>query len=189
MKNLHVKDYDISIREEPPYSFRSADNKYYDKVHCLVEQDYEYAPKTVCVRVEKDCFVKEAALIVSYHALIENCTLPAGDCVFLMLDNILCLLCPDTLELVKKAVINPVGAMFAAYAYETDFILYGEVEIYRIAQDLMVLWTFSGRDIFVRYMGEEPAFEMRSDRICLYDFEDNYYEIDYDGKVINDGAT
>lgn len=47
-------------------------------------------------------------------------------------------------------------------------------------------WSFSGRDIFVRYMGEEPAFEMKSDRICLYDFEDNYYEIDYDGNVIKD---
>ena len=38
----------------------------------------------------------------------------------------------------------------------------------------------------MRYMGEEPAFEMKSDRICLYDFEDNYYEIDYDGNVIKD---
>lgn len=55
-------------------------------------KDYEYALKTVCVRVEKDCFAKEASLIVS------------------------------------------------------------------------------GRDIFMRYMGKEPAFEMRSDRICLYDF-------------------
>ncbi|MDE7205768.1 MAG: hypothetical protein K2N90_01155 [Lachnospiraceae bacterium] len=38
----------------------------------------------------------------------------------------------------------------------------------------------------MRYMGEEPAFEMKRDRICLYDFEDNDYEIDYDGNVIKD---
>lgn len=35
-------------------------------------------------------------------------------------------------------------------------------------------------------MGKSLAFEMKSDRICLYDFEDNYYEIDYDGNVIKD---
>ena len=47
-----------------------------------------------------------------------------------------------------------------------------------------VVWDFGARDIFVRYHGKEPAFEMLPDRIRLYDFSDNYYEIDYDGKVI-----
>ncbi|MDE5737188.1 MAG: hypothetical protein K2H93_02355, partial [Oscillospiraceae bacterium] len=65
-------------------------------------------------------------------------------------------------------------------------ILYGEYIIYRIAKDLSIKWEFSGRDIFVRYEGNAPAFIMKKDRICLYDFEDNYYEIDYNGKLILD---
>ena len=60
------------------------------------------------------------------------------------------------------------------------------MEIYRISSDLEVVWQFSARDIFVRYQGEEPAFEMKQDRICLIDFLDNYYEIDYDGNVLLD---
>ncbi len=32
----------------------------------------------------------------------------------------------------------------------------------------------------------EPAFEMKDERIRLYDFSDNYYEIDCNGKVIRD---
>lgn len=70
------------------------------------------------------------------------------------------------------------------YPYGEDYILYGELEIYRISSDLKVKWEFSGRDIFVRYEGNEPALEMREDKMCLYDFSNNYYEISYDGKLI-----
>ncbi len=35
----------------------------------------------------------------------------------------------------------------------------------------------------VSLSNKEP-FELRTDYICLYDFEDNYYEINYDGKII-----
>lgn len=63
-------------------------------------------------------------------------------------------------------------------------ILYDETDIYRIAEELLILWRFSGRNIFVRCAGDEPAFEMKVDRICLYDFKDNYYEIDYNGNLV-----
>ena len=68
-----------------------------------------------------------------------------------------------------------------------DFILYGEVEIYRVTPDLSIKWSFSGKDIFVRYHNNEPepAFKMKKDRICLYDFGDNYYEINYDGILLD----
>lgn len=59
------------------------------------------------------------------------------------------------------------------------------MEIYRITKELSVQWQLCGKDIFETYAGGEPAFEMKSDRICLYDFEDNYYEISYDGEVIH----
>ena len=38
-------------------------------------------------------------------------------------------------------------------------------------------------DIFVSITDKTP-FEIKSDRICLYDFEDNYYEIDFNGKEL-----
>ena len=67
-----------------------------------------------------------------------------------------------------------------------DFILYCEMDIIRMNRNLDVLWDYSARDIFVRFHGDEPAFEMDIDRIKLYDFSDYYYEIDYDGKIIRD---
>ena len=46
------------------------------------------------------------------------------------------------------------------------------------------LWSFSGADIFASVTGKNPV-ELRERSIVLYDFEDNRYEIDYDGNVIS----
>ena len=87
--------------------------------------------------------------------------------LFLMLDSVICILNLETLEISKQEELNTMGTMFEAHSYEADYILYGEMEIYRISSELKVVWQFSARDIFVRYQGEEPAFEMKQDRICL----------------------
>ena len=106
--------------------------------------------------------------------------------LFLFLNDTVCEFDAQTGEVKNKKSINMMGTLFSVYRYQQDFILYCEMYIIRMTQDLEVVWDFGARDIFVRYHGEEPAFEMMSDRIRLYDFSDNYYEIDYDGNVIRD---
>ena len=93
---------------------------------------------------------------------------------------------PRTLDFEIKAEIEMLGTLIAVYPYKNDYILYGELEIYRVSESMEILWDFSGRDIFVKCYGDQPTFQMKEDRICLYDFEDNYYEISYDGKIIAD---
>ena len=58
------------------------------------------------------------------------------------------------------------------------------MDIFRVTRELSTQWQFSGRDIFVSCRDAAPAFEMKSDRICLRDFEGDYYEIGYDGILI-----
>ena len=109
-----------------------------------------------------------------------------GEKVFLMLNDRLCVFNPATGRIDMKKRIDPIGTMFEAHAYGSDFILYGELFIFRISSNLDVKWVFAARDIFVRQSLDEPAFLMKEDRICLYDFYDNYYEIDYDGNLLID---
>ena len=107
------------------------------------------------------------------------------DGLLFMLNDTLCIFDPIHLEINRRVKISLLGTMFEIHPYGEDYILYGELEIYRISSELSIKWQFSGRDIFVRYQSDEPAFEMKEDKICLYDFEDNYYEINYYGKLIN----
>lgn len=176
MQKLSVKDYHILIRQEPNYSFNSSDNKYYDKILSIVADGESYA-KTISLTIEREGLKQEIALIVPYHTNTDHCGLPAGDRVFLMLDDRLCLFDPETLNMDKLVKIDPIAPLSVPCSYGQDFILYGELDVFRIGRDLSVRWRFSGKDIFV-------SFEMKDDRICLYDLEGGYYEISYDGKLI-----
>ncbi len=101
-----------------------------------------------------------------------------------MLNDLLCLFNLESLDIDKQQKLDTIGTMFASYPYKQDFILYGELDIFRVTSNLSIQWQFSGKDIFVSYNDDAPAFEMKSDRIYLRDFEGDHYEIDYDGKLI-----
>ena len=175
------KDYEISIWGAPPYTIGSADNKAYDKVIII---DDRYYHTQLELRVEYMGTVKTVLIVASAHTPEESFAALHKDGLFLMLNDTLCVFNPETLAIDKQITIDPMGTMFEIHPYKNDYILYGEFEIYRISGDLKVLWCFGARDIFVRYQGDEPAFLMKEDRICLYDWLDNYYEIDYDGVLI-----
>lgn len=75
------------------------------------------------------------------------------------------------------------GSVFSLNKFGDNYILHGEIEIARYNCDFNKIWSFSGRDIFASISGKN-AFEMTENSIRLYDFRDNYYEIDYNGKKI-----
>ncbi len=181
IKKYNYNEYNICIKEAPPYSFDSTDNKYYDTVIVIEEKDFN---KSIEVEVEQYGETKTVLMVVPYYTPVESFVAPHRDGLFMMLNDVLCIFSPETVSVTKQTRINPMGTMFEVYPLENDYILYGEMEIYRISEELIVKWVFSGRDIFVRYQGNEPAFLLKQDRICLYDFEDNYYEITFEGKLI-----
>ena len=130
--------------------------------------------------------IKKILLVASYYTPIDSFVALHEDGLFFMLNDVLCIFNPITLEITQKSAISPLGTMFEVHPFGKDYILYGEIEIYRISEDLKEKWSFSARDIFVRCGSNDSAFEMKDDRICLYDFLDNYYGIDYDGNIITD---
>ena len=182
MAKYQYKDYEISIYEAS-YNPNSADNKPYDIIIKIEKSNYI---KYIEMKIEIYDMTKYVLLIASPHTLIQYHTFTAlhDNGIFMMLNEVLCVFNPETLDIDKQTTIDPWGTMFDVYSYEKDYILYGETDIYRISSNLAIMWKFSARDIFVRYKSAEPAFEIKKDRICLYDFLDNYYEIDYSGKII-----
>ncbi len=181
IKKYNYKEYNICIKEAPPYSFNYTDNKDYDNVIMIEEKDF---CKPIELEIERYGEIKYVLMVVPYFTPLESFVAPHRDGLFMMLNDVLCIFSPETATVTKQTRINPLGSMFEVYQLDNDYILYGELEIYRITEDLTVKWIFSGRDIFVRYKGIEPAFLLKQDRICLYDFDDNYYEISFEGKLI-----
>lgn len=85
MNKISLNNYHILIQREPNYAFDSSDNKYYDQVFNLVEQ--EYYTQTISLNIEKDDWQKTIALIVPCHTDVNNCVLPAGNGLFFMLND------------------------------------------------------------------------------------------------------
>ena len=184
MRTTQYKDYTITVQSEPRYTPGSADNLPYDKV-IVLEKDIE-AAKCLSLQIEKDGEVTSVIFIAPYCASVYDIIIPREDGLILTLGSEICLFDIEKLEVIKSVDLHKSGWVGECVPYQDDFIVHGELYIFRISKDLEIVWEFGARDIWVRYQGEEPAFEIKEDRICLYDFMDNYYELDFDGKLIKE---
>lgn len=73
--------------------------------------------------------------------------------------------------------------LFEFYPIEDDYLIRGELNIIRISKHGEVRWVFSGKDIWVNLEGK-PEITIRNSSITLIDFNNETYEIDYNGTLI-----
>lgn len=177
----------ITVYIDETYTAGSADNnKHYDIVYnpdkCRRCDFY----KTTGIHI--DLFGNELniALVGDYYSSDEDCAVLNNEILTVLQND-----CLTQINVKDGTVINRIylqgciGTNFALYRSPNGYIIYGEIDIIGLDRNFKELWTFSGQDIWVSVSGKNP-FEICSDRIRLYDFLDNYYEIDFDGKVITE---
>lgn len=86
-------------------------------------------------------------------------------------------------KMINVVTLDVLGSIIDMFEVNDNYLIYGEVYIVMLDASLHELWTFMGRDIFISMTGKK-SFELKNDSICLYDFVDNYYELDYEGNQI-----
>ena len=171
----------ISVNEH--FSFNDPKNKKYDIV--LNPEKYNAEDNIKVLELDVNLF-KERRKI----ALVSFIGEPTGD-IAVLEGTILTIIQDETflqIDILESKIINEkptdiFGSVFSLNKFGDDYIVHGEIEIARYNSNLNKLWSFSGRDIFASITGKK-AFEMSDNSIKLYDFQDNYYEIDYEGKEI-----
>lgn len=126
MKKYIFNEYNICIREAPPYSFNSTDNKCYDSIIVIEEKKYN---KSIEIEVEQYGEIRTVLMVVPYYTPIDSFVAPHRDGLFMMLNDVLCVFSPDNASVTKQIRINPMGTMFEVHRLENDYILYGEMEI------------------------------------------------------------
>lgn len=177
-------EYKVRIEEIGSGLSAPVDIDKYDK-YLNIEEDHEFN-RCFLITVQHFGELQTVFLSAPYYTPSDAFVAPNKDGLLFAMNEIIGVFDPRTLDFEIKAEIEMLGTLIAVYPYKNDYILYGELEIYRVSESMEILWDFSGRDIFVKCYGDQPTFQMKEDRICLYDFEDNYYEISYDGKIIAD---
>ena len=95
-------------------------------------------------------------------------------------DSIFCLSLPS-LDLLWRTKADW-AACFGIYAFQSDYIIHGELEISRLDEDGLVLWQRSGADIFTTLEG--GVFELTEHYIVVEDWQNRLYKFDYSGNDV-----
>ena len=168
----------ISIDES--YAINSS-NKPYDIIYNPGNKSKFY--KTFSVEISIEDKKKKIALISDYYIYEEDCAVLDGNILTILQNDMVPQINVISGELVFYTNVEDFGCNLHIYQIKTGYIIYGEIEIKMLDFNFNTKWKFSGRDIFVSISGKK-AFELCEDRIKLYDFNDDYYEIDLNGGII-----
>lgn len=173
----------IDISTDETYSIGSAGNRHYDAV--LNPAGYRRSNLSKTFSIHIDLYSKEfqIALIGSFYSLDSDCAVLEDDILTILQDDTITQIKITDASLVRHIALDCFGCNFAIYKVEKGYLIHGEIEITMLDFDFTKQWSFSGSDIFSSISGKK-SFTIRGNSICLYDFDDNYYEIDFDGKKI-----
>ena len=176
--------YFVEIALDETYTIDSSDNKKYDYVLNPSNKRRGDMYRVLHLSV-KGVQNADIALIGDYYTYPEECAI-LEDNIFTVLQNDRIMQIDlNTVQVIADYELDVFGITFSIYRMSDGYLIYGEIEIIKLDNEFNVAWKFSGRDIFVSATGKK-AFELTDHSIKLYDFEDDFYEIDFDGKLINE---
>ena len=175
--------FQIWINEDEEFDVNSSIHKKYNYIYN--PNDYTDADyiKTFSIIIKYRDNKTRIALVGDLHSSVEGCAITTGNQLLVLQNDTLSVIDMETGQLLRFVKIETFGCNFSIHSIETGYIIYGEIEILKLSFDLNVEWRFSARDIFVS-IHNKNAFELCENHINLYDFLDNYYEIDFDGNLI-----
>ena len=80
---------------------------------------------------------------------------------------------------------DEMGEFFEIYKHGKDYVMWGEIEIIYLTEELKIKWSFSSRDIFVR-RDNKKAIALTEKDIIVTDWLGWCYHIGYDGELISE---
>lgn len=175
--------YKIDIQIDSNFRYNSSDNSCYDFVYDPQNMLLSDFYRAFSITVERENKNLKIALVGDYYICDDNCAVLDGTVLTVLLNDFVCKIDLEAACIIDVVIIDDFGCNIGLYMVHSGFIIHGEIVVRMLDFDLKQLWEFCGKDIFVSVTDKKP-FELSDDRIKLYDFEDNYYELDYNGHLL-----
>ena len=70
------------------------------------------------------------------------------------------------------------------FRVQDGYIVFGEIDVTMLDSNFNFMWTFAGNDVFCPMDNELKPIEICNDRIKLFDFKGDYYELNYRGVLL-----
>ncbi len=154
-----------------------------DYIVCFRENaKYEFS-KTRIISVDSGDTINKIALVGDFFLYDENCAVLENSVLTVLQNDMLLQIDLNTCQVIKQKPIEAFGVNFELHLTPVGYLVYGESAIATYNKDLNQIWSFSGKDIFAA-TSDKTAFAIEKETIKLYDFEGNFYELDFTGKLI-----
>ena len=176
----------VTIEAEQTDNLQSEDKRHYDVIldpGLYSQKEFRYGVFSIHIDLSDREYT--IALIGDDFSQDYNCAFLDGYVLTVMQNHAISQIDVRDAALLLYKEYECLFPAFSIFRVQKGYIVYGELEIVRLDDSFNKLWDFSGRDIFISASGKEP-FQICDDRIKLFDFEDNYYEVDFDGNLISD---
>lgn len=172
----------VNITIDTTYTVESTDNKPYDLVINPRHLRHYDMYKTFSIQIALSRGTINIALICDFYSYVEDCAVLEDKILTILQNGAIVQLNVNDGTMINFKEFDCFGCNYGIYRVQNGYIIYGEIEIIMLDLNLNKKWSFSGKDIFVS-MSEKKAFELCEDSIKLHDFEGNFYEIDFSGKL------
>lgn len=184
MMELQNEICSVKILVDSTYRLESNHNKNYDFVYNLDNYNEYDLYKTLVISIDLFRGKKKIAMIGSYYSKDDDCCILEGEILTILQNDAITQLNVRDGSIIFHKEFETLGCNFGIYKITNGYIVYGEIDIIMLDLNFKIKWRFSGRDIFVSISGKK-AFELGDSTIKLFDFNDDYYEIDFDGKLVS----
>jgi len=181
---VDYKSFEVEVIDDENHSLNSTKNLHqYKTVYCEESEFHSVSKHGIII---KEHGIEISSLIIHEFGgattISDDSFIIEDDKIWIRICNkIYCFSIPN-LELIWHKEFD-FATNFSFHKLENDFIIYGEVEIFRITKEGEIIWRFEGRDIWVSVDGKNP-FNIETDKIRLCDFQSNEYILDFDGKEL-----
>lgn len=174
--------YQVTINQDETYTINPSNHMKYD-FHWNPKDytdDDMYTTFAIDVKGKNSAKI---ALTGNYYSYPENCAILEERRLIVLQNYDIYVIDLEEMRITGKYYVEDMACNFGIYRIADGYIIHGEIEIKKLNLQFERIWSFGGRDIFVNPNGKKE-FEIAENTIRLYDFENNYYEIDFDGKEL-----
>jgi hypothetical protein len=184
MMKVDYKNFEIEVIDDQNYDLNSSHNSYQYQKFYFDENEFHSSSKHAIIIREHGIEVSSAIICEGGGAtgINDKSFITEDNKIWIIVSNkIYCLKIPS-LEIIWHKQFDEF-TNFRIYRLNQDFLIHGELEIFRITKEGEIIWSFGGRDIWVNPEGK-AEFTIENDFIRLFDFESNEYIIDFNGKEL-----
>lgn len=180
----------INISVDETYTVDSADNKSYDLV--INPWHLKHGDVYKAFSIEIDLFYKTVRIVLigDFYSYADdsfgfgaNCAILEESVLTVLQNNAIVQIDVNNGTLLRFKMFECFGSNYGIYKVKSGYIIYGEIELTMLDFDFSKKWSFMGKNIF-KSGGGKKSFELCEDSVKLYDFENNFYEIDFMGNLI-----